>query len=198
MTSLKRKQNDFEVRGSITAIFLTRRDGTILETIIDTDDFDKVRSFPMSWYASPIKSKYGFYAYSHLPIINGYREFVALHRFILDCPKHLVVDHFNHDTLDNRRCNLRIVTSGQNSENQELSKANQCGFRGVIWNKQKGKWRAQIKCKGKMLYFGHYNDPTEAGRAVAIARSIILPYSHEAQMFNPKQNESNEATGLLQ
>ena len=40
-----------------------------------------------------------------------------LHRFIMDCPDDMEVDHINRDKRDNRRCNLRVVSHGVNSRN---------------------------------------------------------------------------------
>ena len=38
-------KNKFEVRGKIVAIFLDRKDGTTIETIIDLDDLSMVQEF---------------------------------------------------------------------------------------------------------------------------------------------------------
>lgn len=56
---------------------------------------------------------------------NGYgyvRCFVGtsplyLHRYIMDCPEDMEVDHINHDRMDNRRNNLRIVSHEINARN---------------------------------------------------------------------------------
>jgi len=37
---------------------------------------------------------------------------------IVDCPKGLVIDHWDHNTLDNRFGNLRVVTRSQNGLNR--------------------------------------------------------------------------------
>lgn len=42
---------------------------------------------------------------------------VSMHRLIMGQPKGMEVDHINHDTLDNRKENLRVVTTAQNQRN---------------------------------------------------------------------------------
>ncbi len=45
-------------------------------------------------------------------------KFGRMHRYIMDAPDHLQVDHINHDTLDNRRCNLRLCSNAENQLNK--------------------------------------------------------------------------------
>ena len=42
---------------------------------------------------------------------------VYMHREIMGAPKGSVVDHIDHNTLNNRRCNLRVCTQAQNHAN---------------------------------------------------------------------------------
>lgn len=42
-----------------------------------------------------------------------------IHRLILNAQKGQEVDHINHNTLDNRRCNLRLVTHKENRLNNK-------------------------------------------------------------------------------
>jgi len=173
--------NEYEVRGDITAIKLRRRDGTIIESIIDTADLEKVKSFNGSWYFGSRKTKSGtFYVQGHMAAVMGKRKFVALHRYIMDCPSGLVVDHINHDTMDNRRKNLRIVTSVQNGQNRLMAKNNTSGYTGVCWNKKAQKWRAYVRNGDDFMICGNYKDPHIAGRVASLVRSLVHPYSEDA------------------
>lgn len=86
----------------------------------------------------------------------------TLSRIIMDCPDDKVVDHINHDTLDNRKSNLRIVTHQQNMLNSSVNKNNTSGVKGVSWNKKYKKWNANIGFNGKNIYLGCYNDFEDA------------------------------------
>lgn len=52
---------------------------------------------------------------NHLYVINSDRKY--LHRLLVGAEKGQVVDHINHNTLDNRKCNLRICTQSDNKLN---------------------------------------------------------------------------------
>lgn len=43
----------------------------------------------------------------------------SVHRFLLQPPRDKVVDHKNHNTLDNRRSNLKVCTQSENMYNQK-------------------------------------------------------------------------------
>ena len=62
--------------------------------------------------------------------IESSSRLVRLHRYLLGFPE-LQVDHANRNTLDNRRCNLRLVTQSQNMANAGLRRNKQCQFKGV-------------------------------------------------------------------
>ncbi len=89
---------------------------------------------------------------------------IFLHRLILnvlDYPK-IKVDHENHNTLDNRDENIRLCTIRQNNMNKSLTDKNTSGIIGVVWDKARNKWRAQIRINGKMTNLGRYDDFDEA------------------------------------
>jgi hypothetical protein len=75
---------------------------------------------------------------------GGRQHSLLIHRVILEAPAGVEVDHINGNGLDNRRSNLRLATKSQNMQNMRLSRINTSGFKGVCWDKDRGKWRAHI------------------------------------------------------
>jgi hypothetical protein len=111
-----------------------------------------------SWRAHNTRGK--IYASRGSYETGKFRE-LKLHRFLLGEPA-LEVDHINGDSLDNRLCNLRLVTRAQNCKNRLISKNNKSGYKGVHFEPKRGKWIAQIKHELKHYSLGEYSSPEEA------------------------------------
>lgn len=98
--------------------------------------------------------------------IDRRHDTVRMHRAILNAPKHLLVDHINHNGLDNRRENLRFCTNAQNIQNRRGPQSNSTtGYRGVHWNKFAQKFSAQIAVNGVKIHLGYFNTGVDAARA---------------------------------
>lgn len=98
--------NAHRIEGDFVYISLTLGQ----ETKIDVADLDLVLQH--KWHAAYLKERDCYYARGN---ING--KNILLHRFLLNAPRELVVDHLNHDTLNNSRSNLRLVTHATNRAN---------------------------------------------------------------------------------
>jgi len=86
-----------------------------------------------------------------------------LHRLLLHPDAQQAVDHVNLDTLDNRRTNLRLCSHAENLRNTIVSRRNNTtGFKGVVYDRRKGKYRACISMDGQKHRLGWYADPQEA------------------------------------
>lgn len=102
---------------------------------------------------------------TNLYAANGTNH-IYLHRLILNIKGHnAVIDHLNHNGLDNRKENLRIVTHKQNKFNNPILSTNTSGVTGVSWSKQKNKWRAYITIDNKQKSLGYYFNKEDAIKA---------------------------------
>lgn len=173
-------KNHYEINGDTTIIFLRRNNGDILKTYIDTSDLEKVQRFPNTWLSHWDRNRQKFYCDGKLPRNGKEAKRVSLHRYILEPPSNLVVDHINHDPLDNRRCNLRILTNAQNCQNKNgLNKNNKTGVRGVSWNSNLQCWRVSIRKNYKYVYQNNFKNYDDAVLAAKNAISTHLKYAEE-------------------
>ena len=72
------------------------------------------------------------------------------------------VDHIDNDKQNNNLINLRYATLQENGRNAKLSSKNTSGTKGVSWNKNRNKWRAQIKINGKSIHLGYFINKDDA------------------------------------
>ncbi|AJG91747.1 HNH endonuclease [Bacillus tropicus] len=170
-------KNDYEIRGVVTAIFVKYK-AEILEALIDTDDFEKVSSYKATWYGYKDPKRKEIYVAMDVDRYSDRKHF-KLHRVIMDAPKGKVVDHMNHNGLDNRKNNLRVCTIAENRQNQKGSRKDNhtSGIRGVHWDKKRGKWRAGLRVNGQRIDLGYFDDKEDAGRTAKQARTIHMPFS---------------------
>lgn len=142
------------VDGDIARVPLTQ--GRV--AIIDATDVDLVRGFRWTARCSPGASD--FYA------VRGHRETVLMHRVIIDAPSGFDVDHANHDTLDNRRSNLRVASRRDNNRNRRAPRVDGVsGYLGVGYHAQTGRWRARVAVDGRRLSLGLFVTAQEAALA---------------------------------
>jgi hypothetical protein len=88
-----------------------------------------------------------------------------MHRFIMDPPRSMVIDHINHNGLDNRKANLRVVTQQQNLWNSRRGlNQGRSRYKGVSWDADNNKWAATIRINGKCKRLGFFTDEISAAR----------------------------------
>ncbi|MDF1511074.1 endonuclease subunit [Bacillus phage vB_Bacillus_1020A] len=156
-------KNNYRIFENNVVIFLKRKNGEILETVIDLQDFQKANEYKGTWYALRDPKSGKFYVYGNLYISKGKRRGIKLHRWLMGEPCGFVIDHINHDTLDNRRVNLRAVKQRANIQNSlKPLKTNKSGFRGVSWDESSNKWRAQISINKKVINLGRFSSKQKA------------------------------------
>ena len=149
----KRVKNEVSIFGDLCVMILKNREGKVAATIIDTGDYDKVKRH--RWYLSK-----GGYAMSGTKILP-----LAAAILGVETNRNSVVDHINRNKLDNRRGNLRVVSKSENSFNSKQRTDNKSGHRGVSWDKERNKWKAQICINGKVIPIGRFDTVEEANAA---------------------------------
>jgi hypothetical protein len=144
-------------------------------TIVSDEDFERVNQF--KWYASlSYENKYYAKRKEWIKdenrttrqgkyIKKGFYRLIAMHRFIMNAPPDMEVDHINGETLDNRRENLRLCTREQNTFNTRRRSNNKSGYKGVSWDSQTKKWRATITFRKKFYDLGRFAEFEDAVKA---------------------------------
>ena len=119
----------------------------IVDVLLDDEDYDRIIKENIILHPKYDKTINGFYIQFHIKDLTKKdgRTTIGLHRWILNCKKGLQVDHINHNTLDNRRCNLKICTQLENANNKGFYKNNKSGIKGVYFLKDYGYWIAELK-----------------------------------------------------
>lgn len=120
--------------------------------LIDEADFDLVK--PFSW----TQNSAGGYAKS-----RDLGRKLWMHRMIVGAVKGQYVDHINGNTLDNRRCNLRICSQGENMRNRKARNSNnRSGALGVTYIVKRQRYRAFVSINGKPILGPHRRTLAEA------------------------------------
>lgn len=90
---------------------------------------------------------------------------VYMHRYILNAPQGMHVDHINGDGLDNRRSNLRLATRSQNQHNRRTQYNNATGYKGVSYFKNDRSYWMQFQVNGRRVRVGGFKTAMEAAKA---------------------------------
>ena len=136
----------YEIKNDIAYIYI-KYHGGFKQAMIDSEDVEKCKNFGI-W--SLTKDGY---------IINC-KTGIYLHRYIMNCPNNLEVDHIYHDLLDNRKSQLRLATSSQQKMNTKRRKDNLSGHRGVYFDTDRQKWAVHLKDGHRRITkrFNSYDD----------------------------------------
>jgi hypothetical protein len=145
--------------------------------LVDAADFEVVRSH--KWHAN---GKRTLYAKTN---IDG--RIVSMHRLILSPGHGVLVDHINHDGLDNTRKNIRLCTHAENMRNRTRHGDFSSRFKGVWLDKRSGRWLAKINHENHVLKLGSFDDEVRAARQ----------YDRAARLMFGEFACTNETMGLL-
>lgn len=137
--------------------------------LVDNEDFEFLSRW--KWYVSR-NNHFPFteYAKRNRHLDDNSKE-IFMHRVILEMHGQLnhkkLVDHINHDGLDNRKSNLRPATMSENKTYGKKYSNNTSGYKGVYFeeNGKPRKWRSRIAVNGRDTHIGWFYTKEEAAIA---------------------------------
>ena len=161
-------KNKIIIHDNYAEIVLLNKDGEECgRALIDLEDVDKVKD--IKWYLS-----HGYAKNSNSNLL--------IHRLVMDCPDDKVVDHINHNRLDNRKSNLRICTHQQNMMNSGKRQSN-TGYTGVYWFDVTGKYVVKIGLNKKSIHIGYFD---------TLEQAIEARKQAEIEYFGEYRNQDEE------
>lgn len=131
--------------------------------IVDAEDFNRLMEF--NWFAHWCPNTRSFYAKRW----RADRRIVGMHTEVFGCK----CDHIRHDTLDNRKANLRPCTHAENQRNVRLRRTSKSGFKGVAFHKRAGKWEAYICSDGGKKHLGLFQTKHDAAKSYDVAAKKV-------------------------
>lgn len=156
-----------------------------LYALIDDEDYELVSGYT-NWY--PLLTRRvnvtNVYAIADVKKDDGAPTTIRMHRLILETS--LLVDHIDHNGLNNVRSNLRECTRTQNQGNSRSFRGSS-SFKGVYLNKPNGRWIARIGISsGRKIYLGSFVNEREAAVAYDIkAREVFGEFAYTN--FTPEE-----------
>jgi hypothetical protein len=141
---------------------------------VDAADFEWLNQWP--WFARWNPEAKTFYASRYVDETTT----LHMHNVVASPSNGLIVDHWNGCGLDNRRINLRCVTTRVNAINTKIRSSNTSGCVGVKYDprpRAKSPWVATVQVDGKRVYLGYFKRKKDA---IAARRAGELRYYGDA------------------
>jgi hypothetical protein len=130
--------------------------------LVDDQDFPQLSEF--RWcYRAERDGRQG-YAVRHVKV-GGKDRLSYLHREVLPAPEGHETIFLNHDRLDCRRQNLKVVTKHEARRHHRVRSDSRSGVKGVRFNPDGGTWTAITYRHGHCYHVGTYFTQEQAQAA---------------------------------
>lgn len=155
-------------------------DGGRVFAIVDDEDYCLVMQY--TWHSGDRGQ----------PLAHIYkgrlRTTIPMSRLVMGDPVGMVVDHKNHNQLDNRKSELRICTDANNNHNRRIVKNKASKYKGVSVRPKYPGWKATISPHGKRIHLGYFDKEEDAAIAYNAA---ALEHFGEFAYLNEIKEENN-------
>jgi hypothetical protein len=130
--------------------------------LVDDANYPLLSDF--KWSYRPERNNAQGYAVRHKKV-NGKDRLAYLHREILPPPEGHEVIFLNHDTLDCRRENLKIVSKEEARRHHRVRSDSKSGIKGVRHNPEFDTWSAYVYRGGRAYHVGTFYSQEQAKAA---------------------------------
>lgn len=125
--------------------------------------------------------------------VDGKTIHTGLHRMIVTAPEGQLVNHIDHNPLNNRRSNLRACTGSEAQRWRQLCPKMkrsdiQSKYKGVYYDRTAKRWKASIYYDKRPITLGRHRNEDEAARA----------YDEAAKLYYGDYALTNKMLGLLE
>ena len=93
-----------------------------MEVYLDLEDLDKLKELNLPWHASWYDNIQNYYITATQRYKENEKSFqktLYLYQLVMNPSEGMKVDHVNHNTLDNRKINLRVISNEENIKNRK-------------------------------------------------------------------------------
>ena len=135
------------------------------DCLIDTEDVEKIKNFYWNIRYDKRHPKCTPYVESFYRINNKHTR-IHLHRYIMNCPNDMIIDHINGNNLDNRKENLKICTQQKNTLNNHFAK-------NISYINRDKKYVVYFQINGKQKIICYTRDIKEAEFYATLGRNLI-------------------------
>lgn len=153
-----------------------------LKAMVDDDDFERLNKY--KWRS--LKGHSTTYAVRSQYMGGGRsnpkrNKTFFMHRDILQVDDKLIlVDHEDHNGLNNQKSNIRKCTKAQNQKNKRSEINSTSQYLGVDFQPTRNRWRARIRLEGKDKHLGRFINEIDAAKAYDAAARL-----HHKEFANP-------------
>jgi hypothetical protein len=157
------------------------------------DDSDYALLSELKWCYRPERNGRQGYAVRHVKADGKYRT-CYLHRTVLPAPPGHETIFLNHDRLDCRRSNLKVVNKEEARQHHRVRSDSKSGAKGVRYNEETESWSAYVYRSGHAFDVGTFGRREQAEAAYHAELRRENPEVHTA----PERVERTSVPGPVQ